>query len=375
MSKKVILPGIVLGPFIIVAALVAGHFKTMEKQGLENIQKEFAQEQEQQQESLKEIRKQKKEQQEQDTVPDAADYKHDKNDFLRSDREIFTTNGIKHSVKLDQIVGGGPEQDGIPSIDDPKFISANDAQDFLNDTDVGIAFKLNGVNRFYPFKILVFHEIVNDTIDGERVLITYCPLCLSGIVFDPVVNGEHVEFGTSGKLWNSNLVMYDRKTNSLWSQILGEAIQGEATGTQLRVLPFDQMRFGEWKNKYPDGDVLSKDTGAIRFYGRDPYGDYYSTPGTYFPIAVQDKRLADKTYILGVVIDGKSKAYVPESIKQQGTIIDEFNGNTIVAQYEKDLDVVRMYIKNDSGNLERLNPMPSFWFAWSAAHQETELYK
>ncbi len=198
--------------------------------------------------------------------------------------EIFVTDGVKHSIPLDEILGGGPPKDGIPSIDDPKYISTADASDWLNDEESGLAFSNNGVDRFYPFQILVFHEIVNDTIGGDRVLITYCPLCLSGIVFDPLVDGERVEFGTSGKLWQSNLVMYDRLTGSLWSQILGEAVVGEQTGTKLKVLPFDQMRFGKWKEQYPDGEVLSRDTGATRFYGHDPYGNYYTTPGVFFPV-------------------------------------------------------------------------------------------
>ncbi|MBI4160268.1 DUF3179 domain-containing protein, partial [Candidatus Wolfebacteria bacterium] len=188
-------------------------------------------------------------------------------------KKIMITSGVKHSVPLDEIVGGGPPKDGIPSIDRPKFISVGEASEQVSDAEPGLALEIGSVSRFYPFQVLVWHEIVNDTIGGRRILVTYCPLCLSGIVFDPVVNGERVEFGTSGKLWNSNLVMYDRKTESLWSQILGEAIVGEMTGTQLKVLPSDQIRFGDWRKFHPSGEVLSRDTGATRFYGQDPYGD------------------------------------------------------------------------------------------------------
>src|SRR3989344_3707186 len=206
-----------------------------------------------------------------------------------STKEIMVTDGVKHSVPLDEIIGGGPPKDGIPSIDNPKFISVAEASKVLNDSEPGIALDINGTARFYPFQILVWHEIVNDTINGQRVLVTYCPLCLSGIVFDPLVNGEQVEFGTSGKLWNSNLVMYDRKTDSLWSQILGEAIVGEMTGTRLEILPSDQIRFGDWRKLHPNGEVLSRDTEATRFYGQDPYGDYYTTPGTFFPGDKKDR--------------------------------------------------------------------------------------
>lgn len=292
-----------------------------------------------------------------------------------STKEIMITDGVKHSVSLNEILSGGPSKDGIPSIDQPKFISISEAGKFLKDADQGIALSIDGASRFYPFQILVWHEIVNDIINGKKVLVTYCPLCLSGIVFDPVVNGERVEFGTSGKLWNSNLVMYDRKTESLWSQILGEAIVGEMTGTQLKVLSSDMARFGEFKKLHPEGAVLSRDTGAIRFYGQDPYGDYYTTPGTYFPVGKKDDRLSDKDFVLGIVINGKAKAYLPEAVKKAGEITDEFAGKTIVARYEKNIDAVRLFEKKADGTVERVNPFGAFWFSWAAAHPNTEVYK
>lgn len=139
-----------------------------------------------------------------------------------------------------------------------------------------MAFTRGNTHKFYPYQILVWHEVVNDAVEGERILVTYCPLCLTGFVFDPLVKGERVEFGTSGKLWKSNLVMYDRKTESLWSQILGEAIIGEMVGSKLNLLESDLVRFGEWKERFPGGEVLSRDTGATRFYGSNPYGDYFA---------------------------------------------------------------------------------------------------
>jgi len=291
------------------------------------------------------------------------------------EKEIMITNEIKHSVPLDSILGGGPPKDGIPSIDHPKFISVSEALKQLSDTEPGLAFEIDNVSRFYPFQILVWHEIVNDTINGKRVLVTYCPLCLSGIVFDPVVAGEQVEFGTSGKLWNSNLVMYDRKTDSLWSQILGEAIVGEMTGTKLKVLSSDMMRFGDFKKSHPDGTVLSRDTGTARFYGQDPYSDYYTTPGTYFPVDKKDDRLNDKDFVLGIVVNGKAKAYWPEAVKKVGELEDKFQNKTVVARYEKDIDAVRIFEKKPDGTLERINPFGSFWFSWVAAHPDTELLK
>ena len=282
---------------------------------------------------------------------------------------------VKHSVPLEEIIGGGPPKDGIPSIDNPKFVSVQTAQAFLTDAEPGLAVALRGANRFYPFQILVWHEVVNDTIRGERVLVTYCPLCISGIVFDPLIKDERVEFGTSGKLWNSNLVMYDRKTDSLWSQILGEAIVGEMTGTKLTVLPSDQTTFGAWKKFNPDGEVLSRDTGATKFYGTDPYGNYYTSPELFFPVGKRDDRLSPKEFVLGIVVDGNAKAYHVNAIKKVGTIEDTFAGKRFVVQYEKALDAVRIFEKRSDGTLARINPFASFWFSWVAIHPDTGLYK
>ncbi|PIT92880.1 MAG: hypothetical protein COU08_00025 [Candidatus Harrisonbacteria bacterium CG10_big_fil_rev_8_21_14_0_10_42_17] len=291
-------------------------------------------------------------------------------------KEIEITDGVKHSVSLDDVLDGGPPRDGIPSIDDPKFISISEADDVISNDLPGVAVSLDGIDRFYPFDILVWHEIVNDMFNGKRVLVTYCPLCLSGIVFDPVVQGERVEFGTSGKLWNSNLVMYDRKTESLWSQVLGEAIVGDLTGTQLIVLPSDQVLYGKWKAVHPKGEVLSRETGIFKRYGIDPYGDYYTNNNQFiFSTDHTDSRLESKDFVLGIVVNGKAKAYYPPSIKMAGEIEDVFEGIAIIARYESNIDAVRLFEKRDDGTLRRINPFGNFWFSWVAAHPETALYK
>jgi len=304
-----------------------------------------------------------------------ADFPIPQGETTMLENKISVTEGTKHSIPLDEIRGGGPAKDGIPSIDDPKFVSIALANEFVKDEEIGIAIDIDGVQRFYPFQILVFHEIVNDTINKKRVLVSYCPLCLTAIVFDPVVNGERVEFGVSGKLWNSNLLMYDRKTDSLWSQALGEAVVGERTGEELKVLASDILKYGIWKDTNPKGSVLSRDTGATRFYGQDPYGNYYTSPGLYFPVSTKDNRLDDKDFVLGIIIDGKTRAYATESVKKAGRVEEEFAGKTIVAEYDEALDVVRIFEKTDSGELIRINPFGSFWFSWVASHPDTELYK
>lgn len=289
-------------------------------------------------------------------------------------REIMETDGIKHTVPLDEILSGGPPKDGIPPIDDPKFVSIQEASKFIEDDEPGLIIDMDGVKRFYPFQIMVWHEIVNDVINGKRVLVTYCPLCFSGIVFDPIVKGERVEFGTSGRLWNSNLVMYDRKTETYWSQILGEGIKGELAGQVLDVLPSDVVKFGDWKSKNPEGEVLSRDTGAKRFYGSDPYGSYYTDKDILFPVSNRDDRLNSKDFVLGLVVDDKSKAYRVEDIKVAGEVKDSFASEEFALRYDKDLDTVRIYKQNKDGTEVRINPFGTYWFSWVAAHPDTDLY-
>lgn len=295
--------------------------------------------------------------------------------FFREDFKL-PQEGIKHSIPLEEILSGGPGKDGIPSIDSPKFISIKEAGAWLDDAEPGVAFSKGPTHRFYPYQILVWHEIVNDVIEGERILVTYCPLCLTGFVFDPLVQGERVEFGTSGKLWKSNLVMYDRKTESLWPQILGEAVVGEMTGTKLKLLPSDQMRFGEWKRKFPQGEVLSRETGALRFYGSNPYGGYFEATGFAVGLSgYKDKRLPADAFVFGIVASGKAKAYSTEAVKKVGEVRDTFTGETFILKYDKELEAVRMYKKLPGDKLERINPFSAFWFSWVSAHPDTALYQ
>lgn len=292
------------------------------------------------------------------------------------EKEIMITNGVKHSIPLEEILSGGPSKDGIPPIDRPKFVSISDANKWLNDNEPGVAFSKGNTHRFYPYQILVWHEIVNDTVEDERILVSYCPLCLTGFVSDPLVKGERVEFGTSGKLWKSNLVMYDRKTDSLWSQVLGEAIVGEMTGTKLKTLPSDQVQYGNWKKQFPGGEVLSRDTGATRFYGSNPYGDYFSVTNLSLSLArPTDTRLPNDAFVFGIVINDKAKAYHTELVKAKGVLEDVFEGERIILRYDKELDAVRMFKHLSSGSEERINPISGFWFSWVAAHPGTELLK
>jgi hypothetical protein len=316
----------------------------------------------------------------------------------------------KHIVPLDKIVSGGPPPDGIPSIDNPKFVSIEEADKFLQDADQVVGVNINGDVRAYPLQILVWHEIVNDNVGGTPVAVTYCPLCFTNQVFNRTVRGQTVEFGTSGKLYNSNLVMYDRTSNSLWSQALGQAIVGKHAGFKLDRIPFDVAFWKEWKQLYPATKVLSRDTGSTRPYGADPYGNYYTSNELYFPVTNKDDRLGLKEIVVGLENAGQFKAYKLQQIEDDKVINDRIGGKSIalfslhpfmVRVFSNALDgqnVEFQFDKNSSKitdkqtgsewnfdgtaisgpmkgkQLSRLPFDEGFWFEWVAFHPETALY-
>lgn len=288
-----------------------------------------------------------------------------------SRREIQTTDGVKHSIPLDEILGGGPGKDGIPSIDDPKFESAGDSS--LDDDDIGIGITHNGETHFYPFQILVWHEIVNDTVGGDPLLVTYCPLCQTGIVFDRRVNGEVQEFGVSGNLWRSNLLMYNRtareEDESLWSQALGEAVVGPVTGVKLSVVSSDIVKWGDWSSKHTDTLVLKRPSGVLRPYGTDPYGSYYTNNDVGFGAGSADTRgIHPKTFTHGIEINGLYKAYITDNLPV-GTTQDTLGGESITVT-KSEIGEVRF----STGGKE-IPTTSGFWFSWVAIHPETEIWE
>jgi hypothetical protein len=177
-------------------------------------------------------------------------------------------------VALSTISSGGPGRDGIPPLDHPRFVSAASAAHFLTGREPVIAFAIAGQARAYPLQILLWHEIVNDTLAGEAVAVTYCPLCNTAIVYARRVRRTPLTFGTTGNLRNSDLVMWDRQTQSWWQQYDGRAIVGTLTGAQLAALPSETISFADFRARYPRGTVLSRDTGFDRPYGKNPYVGY-----------------------------------------------------------------------------------------------------
>ncbi len=264
-----------------------------------------------------------------------------------------------------------PRRDCIPAIERPTFIPAAQAG-YLKDDDIVIALAIEGEARAYPIRILVRHELVNDHLGGSPVLVSYCPLCGSGLVFDRELGGEAVEFGVSGLLHNSDLVMYDRKTNSLWQQITGTAFAGAARKQILQAVPSSMTTWSRWRESHPDTKVLSRDNGLPPgSYERWPYGDYATSDKLMFPVSLPDARQHPKMVIYGADIDGHPVAYAQDYLMAQGSIQDSIDGRTLSVVYGEDGGV----IVHETGSGQSWVAHRLFWFAWYSFHPDTLLRK
>jgi hypothetical protein len=216
------------------------------------------------------------------------------------------------------IVAGGPPPDGIPPIDDPTFLAVDEVS-FLDDREPVLAIEIEGDARAYPLRIMTWHEIVNDVVGGVPVTVTYCPLCNTGIAFErPTIEGALLDFGTSGRLYNSNLLMYDRQTDSLWAQATGQAVLGELTGTQLTFVPARIVAWADWRAEHPGGLVLSQDTGHDRPYGENPYEGYDTTDDPFLFTGELDERLPATERVLGIVRGDEAVAFPYTTVSDRG---------------------------------------------------------
>ena len=237
-------------------------------------------------------------------------------------------------VDPSEIRSGGPPPDGIPSIDDPTFLSPS-AVDFLAENEPVVAVEVDGDARAYPIQILMWHELVNDTIGGVPVTISYCPLCNSAVAYDRRLDDRVLEFGTSGRLWNSALVMYDRQTETLWSHFTAQGIVGELTGEELQTLPVATVPWGVWRSANPDGLVLSRDTGVERDYGRNPYLGYDDVDGTPFLFDGEvDGRYTAMTRIVGVEVEGDAVAVPLARLREARVVEAEVGGIEVVVLWQ-----------------------------------------
>jgi len=266
---------------------------------------------------------------------------------------------------------GGPPRDGIPTIDFPKFTRAENTH-WLRPEDRVLGLVRNGVARAYPVAILNWHEIVNDRIFGEPITITYCPLCGTGIAFESTVNGRKLRFAVSGLLYNSDVLLYDRETESLWSQIMATAVTGQLKGSKLTSVVLQHTSWGDWKGRHPDTTVLSRETGIARDYMRNPYQGYADNRRIWFSVASKDKQLHPKAWVVGVQRSANFKAYPFDELAQtNGVVKDQLGGEAITIHYDKANRSARITDQNN----EEIPTISAYWFAWYAFHPDTEVFR
>ncbi len=341
----------------------------------------------------------------------------------------WQTDFSKRSVPWEEIVSGGVPKDGIPAIDAPQFESVQAADEWLEDPDPLILFEHGDTVRAYPLAILIWHEIVNDRVEELPIAVTFCPLCNASIVFDRRVDDTVLDFGVTGNLRHSDLIMYDRQTESWWQQLTGEAIVGTLTGRQLRFLPSQVIPWRDFRARFPDGQVLARPQRNGRFlrtYGRNPYVGYDSSGQPFLFLGKPDPRLPATERVLGLTTETRARAYPFSLLVQTRVLHDEFDDIPLVIFHisgmASALDAARISTGKDIGSVavydrrlgdrvltfrpdgeehfvdeqtgtrwnilgeavagplqgSRLTPIlhfDHFWFAWAAFFPDTELYR
>jgi len=301
--------------------------------------------------------------------------------------EGWSTDFSRRNVSLTEFQSGGPPRDGIPAIDRPQFVDVASADEWIDEREPVILVEHAAQPRVYPIQILMWHEIVNDEIAGTPVAVTFCPLCNTAIVFDRRLRGETLDFGTSGKLRNSDLVMYDRQTQSWWQQFGGEALVGRYAGERLEQLPARIVGWGEVKRRLPAARVLSRDTGHSRAYGDNPYQGYddVDTPPFFGAANDDDGRLPPKERVV-YIERGDDAIVVPFSVLEQKRELEvDVGGEQLVVRWTKGvasaLDAGAIEEGRDVGAAEvladgKLVPFDEpFWFAVAAFRPDARIVR
>ena len=325
----------------------------------------------------------------------------------------FFPEGARSLIRLDEVQWGGVLVNGIPPLDHPKYIPADQA-DYLKDQHVVFGLSINGDARAYPKRILAWHEMALDTLGGIEITLVYCTLCGTAIPYQSVVGGRHRTFGTSGLLYRSNKLMFDLESKSLWSTLLGEPVIGELVGSGLKLksLPIVTTRWGEWRGRHPDTTVLSLDTGHERDYreGR-AYRDYFSNDALMFQVPESDKRLRNKAEVLGILLSPALREGEEESLAVSARFLQknpvfrtELAGRKLTIlttpaganrafgtgdrRFERLLEddqavddsgrtwkVTEDALVSEDVRLERVPAHRAFWFGWVAQYPDTKLIK
>ena len=270
-------------------------------------------------------------------------------------------------VPVSEILRGGPGRDGIPALTTPNVMPGEAAPWRDGDRVIGVV--RNGQARAYPIAILNWHELVNDTLGGDPILVSFCPLCGTGMVFDRRVDGQVRSFGVSGLLYQSDLLLYDRETESLWSQIAAKAITGASSGRSLTLIRSKHETWGRWRARHPDTSVLSPKTGHSRSYERTPYAGYETSSQLYFPVRL-DRRYHPKARTLGIrTAAGIERAYPAEEVvKAGGEVTENLDGVRISVIYHDGVDVFEVDAPPSAEIVE------GYWFAWAAFHPNSTVF-
>ena len=311
------------------------------------------------------------------------------------------------SVFVSNLRSGGPGKDGIPAIEEPEFVNVSDAEEFIEDKEPVFLVDYNGIVRIYPQNILVWHEIVNDKFEEEHLSITYCPLTGSAVGYKGRIGEVNTDYGVSGMLLNSNLVMYDRGTDTYIPQILGLGLNQDLRNHKFETFPVIWTRWELAKVKYPQAQVLSQDTGYFRNYERDPYGsyleedNYYDNGAVLFPVMNSDQRIENnKEVVIGVRGKNSQVAILKSKLVEEKVANVDFGDEKVVAIYDESLDTVRVFERNgldfsfsegqvidnngnqwsvlgksDSESLIWVDSFDVMWFAWVAYFPETSTYQ
>lgn len=269
-------------------------------------------------------------------------------------------------VPREEVMRGVPARDGIPALTDPRFVTA--AQAGLSPEDRVVGVSLGNAAKAYPIRILNWHEVVNDAVGGRRIVVSYCPLCGTAMIFDAVAAGRRREFGVSGLLYNSDVLLYDRESESLWSQVMRQAVSGPVKGAPLVQLAARHTTWREWRREFPDTVVQSFETGHERDYSRDPYAGYDAWEGTYFPVRHRDSRLGAKEWVLGLELGGEAKAFALRDCPKGGWR-DTLGGVPVRVDCDRAARTGRVL---GPGGAELPSTL-AYWFAWAAFHPETAL--
>lgn len=273
-------------------------------------------------------------------------------------------DATRKSVPLDKLMQGCPARDCIPSIDNPEYVGADNAE-HVSDDDLVITLAYKGEHFAFPTRILDHHEIVNDTFAGDPLAITWCPLCGSAVGIERTVAGAVTTFGVSGVLYNSDLVLYDRATETLWDQIDAEGIVGPMTGERLTLVPVSMSKWGRWRARHPDTLVLTTNTGFDKDYTADRFAEYRESTRLFMPVSATSEQLHAKTVVFGFDLEFGEIAYTEEQLSEPYT--HTFAGKEATVSRGED-GTVTMQREGKT-----YYPIRLFWFAWYTFHPETAL--